>query len=62
MSEDRFVRSDQARTNLRALLNEVEHEGVHIFVLRYDKPSAVIVSVEWFEQARAALTTRAAAS
>ena len=56
------MRSDQARTNLRALLNEVEHEGVHIFVLRYDKPSAVIVSVEWFEQARAALTTRAAAS
>ena len=56
------VRPSQMRVHFRAVLNEVEHEGVHIFVLRYDKPSAVIVSVEWFEQARAALTTGAAAS
>jgi prevent-host-death family protein len=53
-AEDRRVRSDEARRTLRDLLNEVEHEGAHVYVLRYDTPAAVIVPVEWYEQAKEA--------
>ena len=53
---DRQVRSDEARRNLRELLNAVEHDGEHVTILRYDTPAAVIVPVEWHEQAKAALT------
>lgn len=53
---DKQVRSDELRTGLRAVLNDVEHHGEHVTVLRYDIPAAVIVPVEWYEQARAALT------
>lgn len=49
---DRWVRSDDARRHLRGLLDDVEHDGAHVFVLRYDTPAAVIVPVEWYEQAR----------
>ena len=52
---DRWVRTDDARRHLRVLLNEVEHDDTHIFVLRYDKPAAVIVPVRWYEQAKQAL-------
>jgi len=50
---DRWVRSDEARTKLRDLLDEVAHDEAHVYVLRYDKPAAVIVPVEWYEQAKA---------
>lgn len=50
---DRWVRSDEARRKLRDLMDEVEHQGAHVFVLRYARPSVVIVPVEWYEQARA---------
>ncbi len=49
------VRSDDARRRLRELLNEVEHGGAHITILRYNTPSAVLVPVEWYEQAREVL-------
>lgn len=52
---DRWVRSDDARRRLRELLNAVEREEAHIYVLRYDTPAAVIVPVEWYEQAKAAV-------
>ena len=52
---DRWVRTDDARRHLRVLLNETEHDGTHIFVLRYDKPAAVIVPVDWYEQAKEVL-------
>ena len=52
---DRWVRSDEARTKLRDLLDEVAHGDAHVYVLRYDRPAAVIVSVEWFEQMTAAI-------
>lgn len=54
------VGSDEARRSFRDLLDAVEHKHEHITVLRYDKPAAVVVPVEWYEQARQALgnTTR----
>ena len=45
---DRWVRSDEARAKLRDLLDDVE-DGAHIYVLRYDKPAAVLVPVDWYE-------------
>jgi prevent-host-death family protein len=47
--KDRWVRSDEARAKLRDLLDEVMHDEVHIYLLRYDKPAAVIVPVDWYE-------------
>jgi prevent-host-death family protein len=52
---DRWVRSDEARTKFRALLDQVTQDDAHVYILRYDTPAAVIVPVEWYEQARAAL-------
>lgn len=50
--EDRWVRSDEARAKFSALIDEVTHDGAHVYLLRYDKPTAVIVPVEWYEQVR----------
>jgi len=52
---DRWVRSDEARNKLRDLLDEVTRGGAHVYVLRYDKPEAVIVPVGWYEEMRAVL-------
>lgn len=49
---DKHVQSDEARRNLRALLDGVEHHGDVVTIHRYDKPVAVIVPVDWFEQAQ----------
>ena len=46
---DRWVRSDEARAKLRDLLDEIAADGAHVYVLRYDKPAAVLVPVEWYE-------------
>ena len=46
---DRWVRSDEARSKLRDLLDEIARDGAHIYVLRYDKPAAVLVPVAWYE-------------
>jgi prevent-host-death family protein len=54
-NEDRGVHSDEVRRRFRVLLNEVEHDGAHITVLRYETPAAVIVPVGWYERAREAL-------
>jgi prevent-host-death family protein len=40
----------------RELLDAVEHKGEHVTVLRYDRPAAVVVPVEWYEQAQQALS------
>ena len=53
--EGRQVRSDEARRELRGLLNAVEHDGEHVTILRYDTPAAVMVPVDWYEAAKAAL-------
>lgn len=57
--DDKQVRSDEARRNLRDLLDEVEHHDVHVTILRYDKPAGVIVSVDWYEQAKALIEASA---
>ena len=53
---DRWVRSAEAQAKFRDLLDDVE-DGAHIYVLRYDRPEAVLVPVEWFEAAKARLET-----
>lgn len=50
---DRWVSSDEARTKFRDLMDEVIRHESHIYVMRYGKPVAVIVPVEWYEQVRA---------
>ena len=50
---DRWVRSNEARDKFRDLLDEVARDDAHIYVLRYDKPAAVIVSPQWYEEAKA---------
>ena len=50
---DRWVRSDEARAKLRDLLDEIAG-GAHVYVLRYDKPAAVLVPVEWYERVKEA--------
>lgn len=53
---DRWVRSEEARTKLRSLMDEVENQDAHVYLLRYDRPVAVIVPVDWYENARTAVT------
>jgi PHD/YefM family antitoxin component YafN of YafNO toxin-antitoxin module len=61
MSEEgRFMRSDEARDSFRALTDEVALDGAHVTILRYNTPVAVMVPVEWHEQAVAALVMEAA--
>lgn len=51
---DRWVRSAEAQAKFRDLLDGVE-DGAHIYVLRYDKPAAVLVPVDWYEGIKAAV-------
>lgn len=55
MGEDEKVASDEARRRFRDLLDSVEHHDAHVTVLRYRKPAAVIVPIEWYEQAKGLL-------
>jgi prevent-host-death family protein len=52
---DRQVPSDEARRNFRALLTDVEY-GAHVTITRWSVPGAVVVPVEWYEQAQQALS------
>ena len=54
---DRWVRADEARAKLRELLDEVNGAHSFIYILRYDRPEAVLVPVEWFEAVKARLET-----
>ena len=54
---DKQVRSDEARRNLRNLLDDAAR-GYHITILRYDKAAAVLVPVDWYEDAEAAWGTQ----
>jgi antitoxin (DNA-binding transcriptional repressor) of toxin-antitoxin stability system len=49
------VRSDEARRTFRDILNDVEHQGEHVEILRYKTPAVVIVPIEWYVHAKAAL-------
>jgi len=48
-SGDRPVRADEVRHRWRDLLDAAEH-GEHITILRYDRPVAVLVPVEWHRE------------
>jgi PHD/YefM family antitoxin component YafN of YafNO toxin-antitoxin module len=50
-----MVLSDEVRRAWRETLNDVEHKGAHVTVLRYATPAAVIVPVAWYEAATASL-------
>jgi len=55
MGEDEKVASDEVRRRFRELMDSVEHHDAHVTVMRYRKPAAVIVPIEWYEQARSLL-------
>lgn len=52
--EIKQVHSDELRRDLRTLLTEVEF-GAHVTVTRWNTPAAVMVPVDWYEQAQQAL-------
>jgi prevent-host-death family protein len=55
---DRWVRSDEARAKFRDLVDEVAQEDSHVYLLRYDKPVAVLVPVEWYEEVKAKISEK----
>ena len=56
--QTRQVKSDEARRTFRNVLNEVEHGGF-VEILRYEEPTAVMVPIDWFARAKAALEREA---
>jgi PHD/YefM family antitoxin component YafN of YafNO toxin-antitoxin module len=59
MPTGKQILSDEVRRTWRETLNEVEHRGTHVTVLRYQTPTAVIVPVGWYEAAVAAMEASA---
>ena len=53
--ENNQIGSNQARDNFAEVLTDVEHNGAHVTVMRYKKPAAVIVPIDWYEQAKGLL-------
>lgn len=49
---DEKINSDEARRRFRELLDAAEHRDSHIMVMRYGRGVAVIVPVEWYEEAQ----------
>ncbi len=60
--EDRCVGSDEARSNFRTLLDDIEHREAHVTILRHGKSVAVIVPVDWYDRATATVSAGTAAS
>jgi prevent-host-death family protein len=52
--ENKQVHSDEMRRGLRVLLTEVEF-GAHVTITRWNTPAAVMVPIDWYEQAQRAL-------
>jgi antitoxin (DNA-binding transcriptional repressor) of toxin-antitoxin stability system len=50
----RSYQSHDARLKMRDILSAVER-GEHVEIKRYDTPTAIVVSPEWYERAVAAL-------
>lgn len=56
---DPWVRADEARARLRDLLDTLARDdNAYYYVLRYEKPAGVLVSVDWYERAKAQLSDR----
>lgn len=50
---DRWARIGDARANFRDLVDEVTQGDAHVYLLRYDKPVAVMVPVDWYDTVKA---------
>ena len=50
-------RANEARLKMRDILTAVER-GEHVQIQRYDTPTAIVVPVEWHDEAAAALTAK----
>jgi prevent-host-death family protein len=48
--ENNPIGSNQVRDNFAEVLTDVEHGDWHVTVMRYKKPAAVIVPVEWYRE------------
>lgn len=60
--EDRCVGSDEARSNFRSLLDDVEQHDAHVTIQRHGKPVAVIVPVDWYDRVTAGISAGTVAS
>lgn len=49
------AKTSEARSHIRELLDSVEHEGARVLVDRYNRPSVVMVNIEWYWRAQEAL-------
>lgn len=49
------MQSRQARTDLTHVITRAREHGEATILTHYNRPAAVVVPVEWFERARAAL-------
>lgn len=49
------MQSDEARRKFRELLDEVDRDGEHVTILRYQTPVAVIVPLRWYTDALMAI-------
>ena len=50
---DRWVRIGDARAKFRDLVDVVTQDDAHVYLLRYEKPVAVVVPVDWYEAVKA---------
>lgn len=53
---DKWVSVGEARAKFRDLVDDVTQDDAHVYVLRYTKPVAVIVPVEWYEAVKAKIS------
>lgn len=50
---DKWMSVGEARAKFRDLVDGVTQDDAHVYVLRYGKPVAVIVPVDWYEEVKA---------
>ena len=50
MDSMKSYRADAARRKMRDVLTAAEH-GEHVQIQRYDTPTAIVVSPQWFKRA-----------
>ena len=52
------MQSRQARNELTAILTRAREHGEATIVTHYNRPCAIVVPIDWYEAAQAALTER----
>lgn len=57
---DEHIGIEDARSSLGDIVIAAAERGEHTVITRYGKPAAVIVPVDWYEAAKAALVTEEA--